>query len=399
MNNVEILNRLYRSDLPENFNEFDMLRNHKIRIQKMFENDKLPPYEIIIHPTCICNLRCKWCIGQNVTTDSVEAEIVEEKMRVPDNMIAVLKNICSYEKELTYFEAGVKKQEIFKVKNISFSGLIGEPLMAKTAVLKGMEYLVSQNIRTGIFTNGLLIDDDCSEVFPYIDYVLISLDAAKNETYNLMKCSGLPAENRVDMILENIDNLNERKHKFHTKLDINVGFVVNEYNYNEIVMLAQMLKKIGVHYLRLKFDIAIRHSLDEAQLEEVRKQIAYVHRNVENDYFKLIEIHKMSELISTDQKRLFDRCFINKLYAAVGPDAYLYACNYHAKKGGIRHKSLLENGFSDSWNTFEHCDVKKCPKVCDPFKHRANNMLSFLRKVYELEGVEGLNKIYREVMS
>ena len=390
--NYTSLSKLFRKDLPGNFNEFDLLKNHWQRVIKLFERDKLPPYEFIIHPTCICNLRCKWCIGQNVSTGRIDDEAVEEKLSNPENMLHVLKNICAYSKSAEYFENNQKIREEFRVKNVSFSGLIGEPLMAKTAVLKGMEYLVNTGIRTGIFTNGLLIDNECVDVLSNINYVLISLDAARNDTYNFMKCNGMSNANNVDKILQNISALSDAKQKKHTNLDINVGYVVNEYNYNEIALAAQQLKGIGVHYFRLKFDIAIKHRLSEAQLEEVRKQIRFIHENIENEQFKLVEIHKMSEIVSSDQHRLFNECFINKLYAAVGPDACLYACNYHAKKGGIKHVSLLENSFSEAWDSFDHCDVEMCPKVCDPFKNRANNMLNALNEIYMESGVSGLEE-------
>ena len=224
------LNELYRSDLPGIFNEFDVLKSHWPRVVKLLENNKLPPYEFIIHPTCVCNLRCNWCIGQNVTTGCIESEVVEEKLSNRDNMLHVLKNICSYEKKAEFFENNEMVTDSFRVRNISFSGLIGEPLMAKEAVLVGMKFLVNNDIRTGIFTNGLLIDSDCVDVFSNINYVLISLDAARNDTYNFMKCNGMSKENNVDKILQNISSINDAKLKEHTNVDINVGFVVNEYN-------------------------------------------------------------------------------------------------------------------------------------------------------------------------
>lgn len=391
------LNELYRKDLPGNFNEFDILKNHWHRVLKLLENDKLPPYEFIIHPTCRCNLRCKWCIGQNIDKEWIESKAVEEKLSNPDNMLYVLKNICAYEKKADILENNNWFTACYKVKNISFSGLIGEPLMAKRAVLKGMEFLVNQGVRTGIFTNGLLIDQECIEIFKNIDYVLISLDSAKNDTYNYMKCNGLSNEKNVDKIFQNIGNLNDAKIKFKTTVDINIGYVVNEYNYGEISLAAKQLKAIGVHYFRLKFDIAIKHKLNENQLEQVRKQIQYIHDYIEDDYFKLVEIHRMSEIIASDQLRMFSRCFINKLYAAIGPDAYLYACNYHAKKGGIKHMSLLENSFEEVWDSFNHCDVNLCPQVCDPFKNRANNMLNALSEIYNKDGLKGIEAYRREL--
>ena len=88
------LNNLFRNDLPGNFNEFDLVRNQWPRIQNVFENKKVLPYEIIIHPTWTCNLRCKWCIGQNVESNNNYGETnLVEKLRDPNNMLKMLKNI------------------------------------------------------------------------------------------------------------------------------------------------------------------------------------------------------------------------------------------------------------------------------------------------------------------
>ena len=52
-----------RFDLPRRFNEFDLLKTHFSRIINVFNNNVLPPYEILIHSSSICNLSCEWCIG------------------------------------------------------------------------------------------------------------------------------------------------------------------------------------------------------------------------------------------------------------------------------------------------------------------------------------------------
>ncbi len=142
---------------------------------------------------------------------------------------------------------------------------------------------------------------------------------------------------------------------------------------------------------------AIRHKLNEQQLKEVRNQILAIHDNIDDEYFKLIEIHKMSEIITSDQVRMFNKCLINKIYAAIGPDAHIYACNYHAKAGGIRYGDVLNQNFNDVWNEFEHCDINLCPSVCDPFKNRANNMLSELFKTYNLCGMDAIDNFRKKL--
>lgn len=396
-NCYEKLKVLHRKDIPGIFNEFELLNHQWERIECILKNQKLPPYEVLIHPTCTCNLRCKWCIGQNLKTGRIETETVKEYLMDPDNMLKVIKNLCSFVEYRTVRVGNVLEKKEYKVENVSFSGLIGEPLIAKKSVLMAMKYLLDQKKRVGIFTNGLLIDEETAEVFSKINYVLISLDAANNETYNHMKCSSQNNANCFDQVIRNICLLNNVKHRNQSNLDINIGFVVNQYNYKEIVDAAKILKKIGVHYLRLKFDIAIKLKLSNDELKQVSDQIAYIRENLEDDYFKLIEIHKMSEIVASDLHRNFRICLINKLFGAIGPDGGLYACNYHAKKGGIILGDLLHESFSEVWNRTDHSDVSKCPFVCDPFKNRANNMLTALKNLFNTTDIHEIEEIKREL--
>lgn len=385
------LKSLYRGDIPEIFNEFRLLNNQWERVDQILKNHKLPPYEVIIHPTCTCNLRCKWCIGQNLKTGQIESEVVKENLINPDEMLKVVKNLCSFVEHRTIRIGDHFEEKEYAIENVSFSGLIGEPLTAKESVLSAMEYLCTQNKRVGIFTNGLLIDDQIAEVFSNINYVLISLDAANNETYNYMKCAS-QKNDCFDKVVNNIRLLNDVKKRNCSNLDINIGFVVNQYNYKEILDAAKLMKGIGVHYFRLKFDIAIKLKLSPDELSAVSEQIKYIRENIEDDYFKLVEIHKMSEVITSDQNRNFNTCLINKLFGAIGPDGGLYACNYHAKKGGILLGDLLHESFSKIWSRTDHSDVGKCPFVCDPFKNRANNMLNALKELHDTASNEDFYK-------
>jgi hypothetical protein len=55
-----------RNDLPGRFNELDVLRREWSRVEAMLNGETLPPYEVLIHPSSGCNLRCVWCIGDHV---------------------------------------------------------------------------------------------------------------------------------------------------------------------------------------------------------------------------------------------------------------------------------------------------------------------------------------------
>ncbi len=368
------LQRLYRKNLVGNFNEFDLFQTNRERISRIFKGEILPPYEVLIHPSSTCNLRCLWCIGENLS-EQQKNERLEEKLRDPEHMIHILKTILDY------------KEGSFKTENISFSGLLGEPLVFKEATLTGMKYLQEHGIRTGLFTNGLLMDEEVCKVLSGISYVLISLDAATNRTYCKMKCQGLNQNfNYIKKVTDNIFTLNQVKKKMQSNLDINMGYVVNPYNYFEIEQAAGLAKALGVRFFRLKMDIAVKNVLSKEQQQAVTAQIANIKKYLEDDYFHLVEIHSISQMIDSDQKRLFSQCYINRIFAAVGSDGCLYACNYHAKKGGVQFGNLLEENMSDVWKRIGQLEIHQCPRVCDPYKNRANNMLNQAKYLYDTEG-------------
>ena len=177
-----------RNDIPEKFNEREIIFKEWPRVYNIFMNKIVPPYEVLIHSSSKCNLHCNWCIGKNV--DEV-VNTIPDKLKNVENMIKLVKGIVDYKKNVTYVEDGFEKEIELNVKNVSYSGIIGEPLVAKAATLAGIDYLNKHGVRTGLFTNGLLMQEDTYNVLKDAGYVLVSIDAGNNETYYKSKCIGL----------------------------------------------------------------------------------------------------------------------------------------------------------------------------------------------------------------
>ncbi len=184
-------------------------------------------------------------------------------------------------------------------------------------------------------------------------------------------------------VIKNIKNLIKYKRENNGKVDVNVGYIVNSYNYNQIYDLAVILKEIGVHYLRIKTDIASILNLTPEQQNIADDQLKKIEDILVDENFKLVRIHRIGN--KTDKKRNFNKCRVNKLFGSVGSDGYLYACNYHPSRHGVKYLNTLDVGFQYAWeNSNKDIDfVNKCPQVCDPFKNRANNLL----EVIDIQGI------------
>lgn len=384
-----------RTDLPERFSELDFFQKNFSRIVNLFDGNVMPPYKVLIHPCSYCNLSCKWCIGSYVANN--KEKLLKTNLNKIENMEKVIEGILSYKKVgKDYINGG---NETFKVENVSFSGITGEPMIAKKAVLYAINKLKENNIRVGMFTNGVLLTPDIHDTLLKMDYILISLDAGENSTYVKLKCNDTD-NNEFHTIINNIKALNSKKKEINGKTDINIGYMLNQFNYNEIYKIAKEMKQIGVHYFRLKTDISSQMLLDEEQNAIVREQIEKIKNELEDDNFKFVAIHRLGN--ETEKIRDFKKCFIHYLYGAVSADGNVYPCNYHPKVDGYTYDSAITNKFGDIWENIKNYEIDKnipkiCPNRCDPFKTRANRLLEAAYEIYKEEGIESLKDfIFKE---
>ena len=92
------LEKVVRYDLPGIFNEFDLLKKHFSRIINVFEGNILPPYEILIHTSSVCNLNCEWCIGGFVANKNNQEGLLKNNLFDINNMKKLVDGILKYKK-------------------------------------------------------------------------------------------------------------------------------------------------------------------------------------------------------------------------------------------------------------------------------------------------------------
>ena len=391
------LEKSFKKGIPLEFSEFGMLKEQISRIINVFDNNMLPPYEILIHPSSICNLNCKWCIGSYVSRKKSTSDLLDNNLFDINNMKKIIDSIVNMKKEAIDPITGKKKK--YSVERVSFSGITGEPFVAKKSILYAIDTLTDVGIKVGIFTNGTLISEDMIPTLLKLKYLLISIDAGNKETYESLKCDGKDS-NIYEDLLTNIEKLTKAKQKESSKLEINVGYIINQYNYKELYDLACKLKEIGVHYLRFKTDIASLLNMSNSEREYAKNQINKIKEELCDSEFNIVEIHNV--LDDNDKVRSFNKCFVHYLIGNISADGRVYPCNYHPKKNGYYFEDALKEDFSNIWyNMFEYDLDKKipdiCPKVCDPFKNRANALLEDAYNIYKEDGLEYLLKCIEDI--
>ncbi|MGH3935522.1 MAG: SPASM domain-containing protein [Pseudonocardiaceae bacterium] len=399
----------FRTDLPGRFNELDVLRREWPLFAASVAGQVLPPYEVLIHPSSGCNLRCQWCIGDHVPLEIWDSErealtVLEASKEAPERLPDVLADpstmmklateLVGYRKTGTYRSGGAQHTAEFGVRNISFSGLIGEPLVARAALIPAIAYLLDHGMRVGLFTNGVLMDGPVIEVLVGAAYVNLSLDASTAGTYAHLKFRGHPAGRvKFERAVANLTALARRRHETGADLEVNVSFILYPGNHQEVYDAAVIAKRAGADRIRLKRDISGDRLLDAAQRAHATALISCIRDELVDETFDLVEIHKPDYLDGLE--RTFPVCSITDMVAAVGSDGCLYPCNYHPRPGGASYGSAIEASFAEVWEGEQRKRIRAslpgiCPKVCDPFKQRANTMLFEAKQIIAARGLDHL---------
>lgn len=396
MQNENPLLHLRRDDLPGRFNEARMLLDQQARLEAINSGKIVPPYEVIIHPSGVCNLGCEWCIGARILDGSKTAKSTDRlksRLTNPKVMEKVITDMLAYEREG------------FRIQNFSFSGITGEPMVAKKAFMGAVDLLKAdkeRNVRVGVFSNSALIDDDLIQTLLKMDYINVSLDAATPETFAKLKYAGLEAgKGMYDRIIANITKLAKARDESGSKLAINASMILHPDNFHELYDAAVLLKAIGVDALRMKQDISGGRLLSPAQLQQASELVEKTEA-IQGDDFKFIQIHHLDKPPVT--KRQFQNCRVTDLWGAVGSDGSVFPCNYNALVGVEPYGNVIEQSFAEVWEGEKRLEMKKklpegCPPMCDPFKTRANLMLELAAKAREEFGAEKANQFIEELVT
>jgi len=184
---------------------------------------KYSPFDIIIDPINICNLRCPLCVtGQH------------KNMR--PNGIMPFEDFTKIIDELS--------QWLYKVRLYSW----GEPFLHKD-IYHMISYSKSKNIGTEVSTNfiNMKAEDMDRLVDSGLEYLVVSLDGASESSYSKYRIGG-DFEKVVDNILTLIKKKIEKKSPFPT---IEIQFLVMKHNEHELEDIKKLAKELGVDHLRL----------------------------------------------------------------------------------------------------------------------------------------------------
>ena len=334
------------------------------RIQDWLQKKPMPPYQLEINPTNLCNLHCLPCEARGKPFYNSE-----EEKRIT---LGIYKSI-------------IDEAASVGVKIIHLSGG-GEPLAADKTIYI-MEYIKQNNIKGSIVTNGTLFNEYLIKkliMFSW-DVILYSIDGADAKTHDYIR----NYNGAFKKIIESIKQFNYYKSKLkNEKPELWMCLVLNSYNYKtirEYMHLAYSLniKKIFIQPIRIKNDTLGKSLLLSEQQQKIfndsigsllKEALHYgIETNLDEFDAKLIE--KSSEIHTVIESYLEKKtnnlsslpCYSPWYFMAIKPNGNVYPCGVDSSHhfGNIVYNNLTEMWYGDAFNNFREKLLRKdLPAFC-----------------------------------
>jgi MoaA/NifB/PqqE/SkfB family radical SAM enzyme len=341
---------------------------NKKRVLAILEGKIVPPYEVEIQPTSLCNLKCKHCFGRDYE-------------RLPNKM-------GNKELEIIADKIDEFKENGFRIETVKFCGTTGEPL-ANPSTIYGINLFKDRGKKIILFTNGLALDTSIMDngrdtglkyydVVGKVDKLNLSLDAGSEKVFFDLK--GKHGFGRIMNSLREIVKIRDEKNK---QLDVRVSYVIGEKNYQDIVNATKLVKDIGANEIVFRIDFTGSAKAVEL-FEEITGEVEEA-KKYRSDSFKVISNYSDEEVLNMcyGANSPGKRCFNHNFWACIGPNCEVYTCG-HRTYGGVKsYGSLLEKSFRDIWTSKERQEaVKSLPdahcKNCSPSSKYRNDVMNFL---------------------
>lgn len=342
------------------------------------------PLIVELDTTEACDLACPGCISE---------DIMKTSNRFSNERLLQLGK--------EFYECGIKGV-------ILIGG--GEPL-AHPIIGEFIEYLGTHDIHIGITTNGSFIRRYLDKIAEYSSWTRVSMDAATDETFKLLRPSK-GGKSKFNYIIKNIEMLAKVKkgklgysYLIRTEAD---GVGIGE-NTSEIYHAAKLARDIGCDYFEVKPSYQFRNGIDHALIkhdiylmQQAREQIARLDELVTDKFavLKAINLDDSLSSVQSPQPKKYTHCPMAELRTLVCPSG-VFVCPYwrgkeRMKIGDINHQSFLE-----MWHGLHRREVMKklnpsidCTFHC--LRHDSNlEVIKIVKSIASGEHIEALGEFDR----
>ena len=190
------------------------------RILKWRQGVKMGPVRIELHPTDVCNLKCRFCWQATVDVADRSKELSEQKL------LSIVGEAASMDVREWIISGG------------------GEPFVRRDTTMRILKRIKQHGMWGQLTTNGTLFDKEDIETLVKIgwDQIQFSIDGPTADIHNYLR----RGKDAFEKATENVRLFSELKKKLNTTRPyIGFNMVLNKMNYDKIDQMIQLAHKTG----------------------------------------------------------------------------------------------------------------------------------------------------------
>lgn len=326
------------------------LNNHKLFyhldvLNRWQKKERIFPIYISISPSGCCNLKCIFCAYSYLNDKKIFLR--------QDAVINILKEF--------------KK---LGVRAVFYSGE-GEPFLNRSFPEMVLD-THRNNIDSAVNTNGLLFNKDiCNDLIGKLTFVRYSINAGSSENYKFIHNSYKGA---FDTVINNISSAVDIKKSRGDNTTIGVQCLLLKENINDVVVLAKLLKKIGIDYFAIKPFLKHPWINYDTNIDFAKKDVNDLLNNLESlctDEFRIVIRRNTFDI---KKVRDYKKCLSIPFMAEIDCYGDVYPCGPYLGHKEFVYGNIYKNTFEQIWNSdrcrsvmeyiYNKLDVSKCMPNC-----------------------------------
>jgi MoaA/NifB/PqqE/SkfB family radical SAM enzyme len=308
------------------------------KIRAFQERRITAPIYVRIKPTNRCSHACHWCVYSDGHT--------RPKDRPEDHLLSRMHETMRERDVMPAAKAIELINDLARMgtKAVTFSGG-GEPLI-HPAIGAIMFEALGRGLDLSIITNGQHLHGASAAILRRAKWVRVSMDYADAD--QMVQSRNVPAR----FFEEVIGNIRAFASAKDPSCDLGVNFIVTRENHRELVIVADLLRGIGVENVRFSpVYLEGFRQYHEPIAAQVRRQLEAIQADLVNDRFTVNSSYDIDSPAKVPH-RPFHRCLYMQTVPVVGADLNVYACHNtaysaHGLIGSIRDRKFSELWFSE----------------------------------------------------
>ena len=306
------------------------LMYHVKRVADWLDNKLIYPIYVEISPGGTCNHRCVFC----------SMDFMGYKKQFLDTII---------------LKERITELSRLGIKSIMFAGE-GEPLIHRD-LPEIIVHTKKAGIDVAITSNGVLLKPGITDtIINSVEWIKISINAGTAETYS--KIHGTK-EKDFYTVLSNIEYAVKVRNSNKSQCRIGMQILLIPENYDEVELLAEKAKAMGVDYLVIKpythhYKNSHKFNIKYREFNFIEEKIKKYNTEKFNIIFRTKAMKKWDK-----HKRDYLQCNALPFWSYIDSKGNVWGCSSYLLEERFRYGSIINHSFEEIWKSKKRRDSLK----------------------------------------